>query len=106
MALTDEQRDALRAAAEQAGVDADALIGEAETLRDDEEPDAEDDDEPTKDAAAGGESGAKAHGGRGYYAYEFPFLTVNEIRASLFLDPVADGEDLSGEWLKKHGGAA
>lgn len=61
-------------------------------------------DGPSEESAA--ESATKAHGGKGYYAYEYPFLTVNEIRASLFLDAIDDGGDFSGEWLVKHGGSS
>ncbi len=62
--------------------------------------------DPAGGGTGGGESGAKAHGGKGYFAYEYPFLTVNEIRESLFLPPLGDGGMFSGEWLTKHSGGA
>lgn len=97
MRLNPEQEAALRIAAEREGVDADELIAAAENDSDDTEPDT---------PSGGRESGAKAHAGRGYFAYEFPFLTVNEVRASLFLGPAADGDMYTGDWLKKYGGSS
>lgn len=51
------------------------------------------------------ESGVKAHGGRGYFSYEYPFLRVNQVLESLFLPSVPDGDLFTGEWLARHGAA-
>lgn len=107
MAVSDELRQHLMDVAEENGVDPEELIAQVESQMT-EEPGAEERTPGKNDAAApasaGGESAAKAHGGRGYFAYEYPFLKTNEVRASLFLEPVSDGDMFTGEWLAKHGG--
>lgn len=118
MPLTEKQRTELERFADENGFDREEFLAEAErqvdaNVADDTEGDGKD-QKPRpapgeNDAAAGGaagqESGAKAHGGRGYFAYEYPFLRVNEVRASLFLPPLDDGDMFTGEWLAKHGGS-
>lgn len=103
--LNAQQQGIIRKLAESKGDDPDEIIREvsAALAEDDDQvgasdPAASDDDESDPSTV---ESGAKAHAGRGYFAYEFPFLTVNEVRASLFLPPVADGAEFTGEWLAK-----
>lgn len=108
MPLTPEQEDIIRDAAKANGDDPEEIIAELNRQLD---SDPEDPTPGKNDAAAGAEStgaesGAKAHGGRGYFAYEYPFLTVNEIRASLFLEPIADGDLYSNEWLAAHSGGS
>lgn len=111
--MTPEQEKDLRAEAEAVGLDADATVAAAKRLEQATEPepgksDAATDSKSQASPAAppSAESGAKAHGGRGYFAYEFPVLTVNEIRASLFLDAVPDGSLYYSEWIAKHSGAS
>jgi hypothetical protein len=111
--MTPEQENDLRAEAEAAGLDADATVAAAKRLESATEPEPGKSDVATESksqAAPGGtanaESGAKAHGGRGYFAYEYSVLTVNEIRASLFLEPVSDGSLYYNEWVAKHSGAS
>lgn len=107
MPLTEKEREQLAAIAEKHGVSPEELIAEAERVADEEsEPGKNDAAAKDADAPTGAESGAKAHGGRGYFAYEYPFLRVNEVRASLFLDKIEDGELYTGEWLAKHGGGS
>jgi hypothetical protein len=107
MPLTDEERSALTERAKAEGVDPGDLIAAAEDADKATAPAPGKTDVAASGAApTGAESGAKAHGGRGYFAYEFPFLRVNEVRASLFLDPLPDGDLITGEWLTKHTGPA
>lgn len=107
--LTTKQVESVKALAAELGVKEQGLLDEAQALADEAPPaDAQDPAPGKADAAApdkpGQESAVDAHGGRGYFAYEYPFLTVNEVRESLFLDSAPDGEMFTGEWLKKHGG--
>lgn len=108
--LSPEQEKQIRDLAVEKGDDPDEVVAEVAAALEDE--DSAEKPAPGKtDEAAGGapvsaESGAKAHGGRGYFSYEYPFLKVNEVRASLFLDAIADGELFTGEWLAKHSGSA
>ena len=108
-ALSPDEEQRLRELAKERGDDPDEVVAEvvAALDNDEEKPSPGKTDAAAPDAASSGaESGAKAHGGRGYFAYEYPFLRVNEVRASLFLDPVPDGDLYTTEWLSKHGGSA
>lgn len=104
--MTPDEEKQLRADATAAGLDPDDVLA-ALTRLEAQQP-APGKSDPAKGDAAptGAESGAKAHGGRGYFAYEYPVLTVNEIRASLFMEPIADGSLYYSEWAAKHSGAA
>lgn len=105
--MTPEQEKELRAKAQAAGLDPDEVATAAKKIEAEEPSPAPSAKPGEPDAApAGVESGAKAHGGRGFFAYEFPVLTVNEIRASLFMDPVGDGHLYYSEWIAIHGAAA
>ena len=109
--MTPDQEKALRAQAEAAGFDPDEAVNAAKRLESSSKPEPGKNDAatPSKSQAdeapsAGAESGAKAHGGRGYFAYEYPVLRVNEIRASLFMEPVPDGDLFYSEWAARHSG--
>src|SRR3990172_520093 len=86
--LSDKQKAKLRAAATAEGVDADALIAAADNG--DESP-------PTAD-------GPNGKGEVGFYAFQHPYMTVNEIRQSMGLPSITDGGAFSGDWLARHGG--
>lgn len=106
--MTPDEEKQLRADATAAGLDPDDVLA-ALTRLEAQQPAPGKSDPAKGDAPAaptGAESGAKAHGGRGYFAYEYPVLTVNEIRASLFMEPIADGSLYYSEWVAKHSGAA
>lgn len=104
--MTPDQEKELREQAEAEGLDADAVLEAAKRLDATDPAPGKTDAASGEPTSTGAESGAKAHGGRGYFAYEYPVLTVNEIRASLFMDPIADGSLYYSEWLAKHSGAA
>lgn len=110
--MTPDQESALRKQAEAAGFDPDEAVAAAKRLEraTAPEPGKSDPATPSKSQAdpapASAESGAKAHGGRGYFAYEYPVLRVNEIRASLFLEPIPDGDLFYSEWVAGHSGTA
>lgn len=109
MALSPDEEKRIRAAAEAKGDDPDEVVAEVNAALDegdDPEKPAPGKNDEAASGATSGESGAKAHGGRGYFAYEYPFLRTNEVRASLFLDPLPDGDLYTGEWLAKHSGGA
>jgi len=104
--LSPDEEKRLRAAAQAKGDDPDEVVAEVNAAIEGdtaEKPAPGKNDEAAPGATAG-ESAAKAHGGRGYFAYEYPFLRTNEVRASLFLDPIPDGDMFTGEWLAKHSG--
>lgn len=88
--LTDKERAALTKEAQAGGFDVAAYLADAE------QEDA--DGESTKPAGPNGK------GEVGFFAFQYPFLTVNEIRESLGLPAVGDGGKFSGEWLASHGG--
>lgn len=93
MPLTDKQREALEAKAKERGVDADALIAEAERIQSGGEP-----SEPkTPGASAKGEK-------PNLYMYHLPFVTVNEVRTIwLDLPPVAGGDEFAAAFAAKQG---
>lgn len=96
MALSSQQRAALEREARRRGIDAAALVREAEALSQDD--DAGDDDAPSDNAA----KPAAAPTDRPLYQYHLPFVTVNEVRTRwLGLGPVAGGEVYAGEWMAK-----
>lgn len=105
--MTPDEEKQLRADATAAGLDPGEVLAALKRLESAAPaPGKTDPAKPADDVPASAESGAKAHGGRGYFAYEYPVLTVNEIRASLFMEPIADGSLYYSEWLAKHSGAA
>lgn len=106
MPLTDEQIEALRRAAEERGVDADALIERAESLLEQSESGA---------APAPGESPQQPPGGPGQEQREaqllighLPYVKVRELR-QIWLKPLGldkefpDQELTIAEWNRKHG---
>lgn len=133
--LTESQKAAITRLAQERGEDPGLLLHEARLMLENpgaaDAPPAKSDSSPDKppppNAAAdsakassaspdgdGADEEGKAeddaesapNGGRGFYAYQYPFLKVNEIRASVGLKPIPDGELFSGEWLPKHDGGA
>ena len=85
--LSPEQRTKLMAIAASEGVDADALIAEAEAMISKAEPGG-----PLKfDRMVLGLA---------------PYLTVNEMRAAAGLGPIAGGDAITGDWIAAHGGAS
>ena len=88
--LTDKERAALAAEAKAGGFDVAAYIADAEQ----------------EDAQSGTAkpAGPDGKGAVGFYAFQHPYMTVNEIRESMGLPSIPDGGALSGDWLAKHGG--
>lgn len=123
MTISAAEEKRLREIAERDGLDPDAFVAAAR----DEEANGADADAPDERQRGGNEdkagakeaakkndddapgpkveSGVTAHGGRGYFAYEFPFLRVNQVLEALFLPSVPDGDLFTGEWLAKHSAA-
>lgn len=109
MPLTADERAKVTELAKAQGLDPAELAAAVEALADAPTKPTPGKNDPAAASGAdpaGPESGAKAHAGRGYFAYEYPFLTVNEVRASLFLGTAPDGELFTSEWLAKHGGSS
>jgi hypothetical protein len=106
--LTDAQRASVASMAKEWGIDPQELLKEAEAMAAEAEgegpeskedkPDDEEKPEPDKKA------GSDINGGRGFFAYQYPFLKVNEVRASVGMPPIGDGDLFTQEWLPKHGG--
>lgn len=101
MATTNGERQELKRRAKELGIDPDLFVDAAE----ESEQNATGKDDQASPGATSQESAVKAHGGRGYFAYEFDVLTVNEVRASLFLAPIKGGDALVLDWRRQHGGA-
>lgn len=113
MALSETQAARVREIAERKGKDPDAAVKRAEALAEKRAP------KPTPPEAApvekpgeGVKLAAPDTGSlpvtvrNGFFAYQFPVLKVNEIRASLGQPAVDDGDMFYDEWLKAHGGGA
>lgn len=93
MALSPEQEAKLRAAAQQRGVDPDALVAAAANVQ------------PPSGAPAPSDAKSGPSADVKLFQYHLPFIRANELRAYLQLPADApDGEMFCGEWLAKHGG--
>lgn len=96
MALTNEQRDRVREAAEAEGMDVSEALRLAEEIAGNEQPPAN--------------SGKDANEPPKLYQYHLPFMTAGEVRAfirSLGVElggSVPDEGLPSGQWLAKYGG--
>jgi hypothetical protein len=93
--LTDKQRAALSAKADEIGVSADDLIAEAEAMsgQSNEAP-----------GASGPVPSPKAEKPN-LYMYLLPFVTVNEVRTVwLGLGAVSGGDEYAGTWAAKQAG--
>lgn len=98
--LSDIDRARLRQVAEERGVDAEALIAEAEAMRSERE--------------GGGDAGGEAGAQSAKPAFDrlligaFPFIRVRELRSNWLgladEEPVEDDHLTTGKWLEKHGG--
>ena len=106
MAITGEERHELQRRAKELGIDPSLFVDAAEKSDQESAKEPPGKKDPAAPAATGQESAVKAHGGRGYFAYEYEVLRVNEIRASLFLEPAPDGEMFFPEWRRKFGGGS
>lgn len=103
MALSSEQRAALKAEAERRGVDVDELIAAAELELEGDDAG----DEKNKTAGKAAPAAAAAPAQPPLYQYHLPFVTVNEVREKwLGLGPVAGGEMYAGEWIAKQTSSA
>lgn len=91
--LTDEQRDALEAAAKEAGVDPDDLIKEAESLSSGPPRAESSEDAATKEQPK-------------LFMYLLPFVRVREVRKIwLGLDESFPGDnEIASAWAAKQGG--
>lgn len=92
MSLSREQVAALRALAEQEGVDPDELVSVAK--------EESENDEPAEPGASSGPLKADR-----LLIGHFPYMTTNEIRAAVGLSAIPGGDMPSGAWLAKNGGA-
>lgn len=105
MKITEEQRTKIVEAAKAAGVDPAEALAEAEARPEPSPPPAPAPATPDKKPAS---SAPAADGGGKIFAYHLPFMTPNQILASIGVESKLgpDGDMPSGEWLALHDGAA
>ena len=89
--LTEDQKNKLRDAATERGVDADALISEAER---------QSQSQPTAKPGTGKPAdAASVKADKPLYMYHLPFVTVNEVRTIwLGLGPIAGGDEYAAKF--------
>ena len=95
--LTEDQKNKLRDAATERGVDADALISEAER---------QSQSQPAKLGTGKPADAASVKTDKPLYMYHLPFVTVNEVRTIwLGLGPIAGGDEYAAKSAAKFAAA-
>ena len=98
--LSEQDIEGLTEWAEERGLEPDDVIAaaEEELARREKQGEADDEDGPAEEKE---QAGGPFKFDRALLGH-FPYMTVNEIRASFGLGPVADGALYDAEWRAKH----